>query len=34
VYNQSESLLTSLNQRDRDNIAKSLELNESSDTLS
>jgi hypothetical protein len=34
VYNQSESLLDNLNQRDRDNVSKALDLNESADTLS
>ena len=34
VYNQSESLLNNLNQRDRDIIAEALDLNESSNTLS
>ena len=34
VYNQSKLLLNNLNQRDRDIIAESLDLNESSNTLS
>ena len=34
IYNQSESLLDNLNQRDRDLIANKLELNQDADTLS
>jgi hypothetical protein len=34
VYDQSQSLLSNLNQRDRDLIAQEVDLNESSDTLS
>jgi len=34
IYSQSESLLNNMNQHDRDEIARRLDLNESSDTLS
>ena len=34
IYNQSESLLDNLNQRDRDLVANRLELNQDADTLS
>ena len=34
IYSQSESLLNNMNQHDRDEIAKQLDLNESSATLS
>ena len=34
IYNQSKLLLNNLNQQDRDLIAKALDLNESSNTLS
>ena len=34
IYNQSESLLGSLNQRDRDLVANRLDLNQDADTLS
>ena len=34
VYNQSELLLSNLNQRDRDLVAEQLDLNESAGTLS
>ena len=34
IYTQSETLLNNMNQEDRDRIARALDLNESSNTLS
>ena len=34
IFSQSESLLSNMNQHDRDEVARALDLNESSNTLS